>query len=311
MTTDFEKEVYKMLYNNSIVFLKDGIERLVNKDDGEVDFIEHDLLTLTCTSFQISIELAIKALIVERTGIRNIIQENHRSLSDASIEELFKKNQLKTLDFEVQKNFIRKRKFIDDLTKDDFKTIDEFQIYRNRIVHFTYKFENGDLYDMKYDMVYYLIYIVFKILLSHKHQDEKPSEFLQYSLGGELHAKLIRYQPYIAAMKKLAAQNSLKVFNCIVCNNRTFSQDEDYCYCCNFISDVFTFIDCDYCNGKRSVIYDNLNIGNPNNFNETRGLCLNCDNDGIIYECPECGIARNIETRFHEGCSKEKGCINK
>lgn len=307
MTTEFEKKVYEQLYANSIVFLKDGIERLVNNDNGDIDFIENDLLSLTCTSFQISIELAIKALIIERSGIKKIIETKYHSLTDTEIEQRFINNDLKSLEFDTQKNFIKSNNFIEDLTKDDFKTIDEFQKYRNRIVHFTYNFANSDLYDLKYDMIYYLIQIIFKILLSKKHQDEKPSEFLQFTLGAGLHKKLINYKPYVSAMERSAKENSSKVFNCIVCNNRTFSKDEDYCYCCNFLSENFTLINCDYCKEKESVIYDNLNI--YLNQNTAKGLCLNCDNDGIIFECPECKKAHNIETNFEKMCTNEK-CIN-
>ncbi|HCE56778.1 MAG TPA: hypothetical protein DER09_03015 [Prolixibacteraceae bacterium] len=300
MNTDFEKEAYKQLYNNAIVFLKDGIERLVNKDNGDEDYIDHDLLTLTCSSFQISLELAIKALIIEQAGIRCILNKKQQNLSDAEIKQLFIENNLSTLDFDVQKNFIRSKNYIQDLEKDDFKTIDEFQVYRNRIVHFSYKFYEGDLFDFKYDIIYYLIHIIFKVLLSKKHQHEKPSEFLEYKLGSELHKKLINYKPYVYAMEKLAIVNSHKVFTCIVCNNKTLSQDEDYCYCCNFVTHEFTLINCDYCNEKWSVIYDNLNIKLSNN--EAKGLCLNCGEDGIIYECPDCGLAYNIETNYREKC---------
>lgn len=130
MNTTFEKEAYKQLYDNSVLFLKDGIERLVNKDNGNDDYIEHDLLTLTCTSFQISLELAIKSLIIEREGIRKVINKKQQNLTDDKIEELFKNNELKTLDFDVQKNFVKSKNFIEDLSKEDFDTIDEFQTYR-------------------------------------------------------------------------------------------------------------------------------------------------------------------------------------
>lgn len=300
MNTEFEKEAYKRLIDNSIVFLKDGIERLVNKDKGDDDYIEHDLLTLTCTSFQISLELAIKGLIIERAGIRSILNNKQSELSDDEIENLFKNNDLKTLDFDAQKNFIKSKNYISDLSKEEFKTIDEFQIYRNRIVHFSFKFYEGDLFDLKYDIIYYLIHIIFKVLLSDRHQDRKPSEFLEYTLGKDLHKKLIHYPPYVYAMERLAKENSNKVFNCIVCNNRTLSQEEDYCYCCNFMSDAFTMINCDYCKEKRSVLYDNLNI--QLNGSMIKGLCLNCDEDGIIYECPDCGLAYNIETSDRNKC---------
>lgn len=307
METVFEKDVHERLFKNSISFLKDGIERLVSKDNGDDDFIEQDLLTLTCTSFQISIELAIKALIVEREGIRCIIDSKQQKLPIEEIEILFHKNKLKTLEFDGQKNFIKSKNFITDLTREDFDIIDDFQIYRNRIVHLSYKFQEGDMYDLKYDLIYYLIHIIFKILLSKSHQDEKPSEFLEYSLGREIHKKLIHYKPYVAAMEKIASTYSENVYKCIVCNNRTYSQDEEYCYCCNFIGIGFTLINCDYCNAKQSVIYDNLNIKYNNNI--AKGLCLNCDSAGYIYQCPKCGLAYNMETTFGEKCTDEK-CLN-
>lgn len=299
MNTIFEKEAYKQLYNNSVLFLKDGIERLVNEDNGDDDYINYDLLTLTCASFQISLELAIKSLIIERAGIRKIINKKQQNLTDSEIEKLFKSNDLKTLDFDIQKNFIKSKNFIEDLTKEDFDTIDEFQTYRNRIVHFSYNFYDGDLFDLKYDLIYYLIRVIFKVLQSKRHQDEKPSEFLEHTLGDKLHKKIISYTPYIYAMKRLAEEYSSKVFDCIVCNNRTYSQDEDYCYCCNFLGESYNMIDCDYCKEKRCVIYDNLNI--HLNQNEARGLCLNCGEDGIIYQCPKCESTYNMETNMGNG----------
>lgn len=309
MTTEFEKKVYNQLYASSIIFLKDGIERLVNKDNGDIDVIDNDLLSLTCTSFQISIELAIKALIIERSGLKNVIEKKYHLLSEEEIELKFLNNELKSLEFEMQKNFVKKNQFIQDLTKNDYKIIDSFQKYRNRIVHFTYNFDDADLNALKHDMIYYMIQIIFKILLSKKHQDERPSEFLEYTLGRGLHKQLISYRPYVSAMEKLAKANSPVVLNCIICFNRTLSQYEEYCYCCNFLTEGFTLIDCDYCKVKKSVIYDNLNIAL--NDNTARGECLNCGNDGIIFECPECGKAHNIETNFdNEKCSNEE-CLNK
>lgn len=307
MSEQLHKEVYQKLFNNSIVFLKDGIERLVNKDNGDNDLIEPDLLILTCTSFQISIELAIKALIVVNEGIKGIINNKQQNLTDNKIEALFIENRIKTSEFDKLKNFVKSKNFIQNLTKDDFRIISEFQNYRNKIVHFSYEFQDGDLFDLKYDIVYYMIHIIFKILLNKNNQDTKPSEFLEYKIGSSLHKSLINYTPYIDAMEKIAGKNSEKVFKCIGCNNRTYSQDDEYCYCCNFISEDFTLIDCDYCKEKKSVIYDNLNIELNNN--TARGLCLNCDNDGIIFQCPLCGFSYNIETKIGNYCTNEK-CMN-
>lgn len=295
MTTEFERNLYEQLYNNSIVFLNDGIDRLVSKDNDKIDIIEHNLLVLTCASFQISIELAIKALIVEKKGINSVIEAKYNTLSIDEIQDLFISNNLKTLEFDTQKNFIKSQNFIEDLTKEDFKVIDEFQKYRNKIVHFAYNFNDENLNYLKNNIIYYLINIVFKILLSAKNQDLKPSQFIEYILGSELHYKLMHYTPYINAMEKLAKEKSTKVYTCLGCENRTFSKDENYCYSCNFIND-YSLINCDFCGEKNSVIYDNLNIS-LNDY-MAKGLCLNCLEEGMIFECEVCGKAHNMETKF-------------
>lgn len=307
MIENFENQIQRRLTENSKLFLSDGIERLINQDNGEEDFINSDLLSLTCTSFQISIELALKSLVIERNGLKSILNKKYQNRSSSELEDLFRDNNIKTAEFDTIKNFVKSKGYIMDLTKYDFKVIEEFQLYRNRIVHFTYEFEESDLYDMKYDLIYYMIQIIFKILLSNEHQDVKPSEFLAYSLKSGLHNKLTKYPPYIQAMERVSKENTDSVFKCIVCNNRTFSKFEGYCYCCNFISEDFKLINCLHCNETKSVIYDNLNIKLNNNM--AKGLCLNCDTDGMIYQCPECELGYDNEMEFEKYCT-DGNCIN-
>lgn len=305
---DFESVTYDQVYNNAILFLKDGIERLVNKDDDRSDYIDHDLVILTCSSFQVSLELAIRALIIERDGIRSIISTKQQNLTDDQIRTCLADNKIKTVDFDQQKNYIKSQKYIQDLSKDDFKIIDEFQRYRNQIMHFKYTFQEGDLFDLKYDLIYYMVNIILKILQSRKYEDNMPSEFLEHTLGQNLYNKLIRYRPYIEAMEMLAASTGSKVYTCIHCNNRTLSVDFEYCYCCNAHYYDYNLIKCDYCKEK-SVIYDNLSIELNNN--TARGLCLNCDTDGVIFQCPKCEMAHNIETNPDDGtlCNNNR-CVN-
>ena len=301
MNSEIETDIYSQLQKNAILFLKDGIGRLITNDNHSSDYITNELLTLTCTSFQISLELAIKALIVENDGIRAIADNKLKTLSDEEIKHIISEGNFKTQEFDNQKNFIKSKGYIPELTKEEFKIIDEFQIYRNRIVHFTYSFKEADLYDLKYDVIYYLIHIILKILLSKKRLDIRPSEYFETILGHKLYDSLKLYPPYIMAMESFAKSNSLKVFNCISCSNKSFNRDENYCYICNFYSDQFNLIDCDYCGESECVIYDNLNISL--NSNEGRGECLNCKGVGTIYECPVCGCAHNTETRPNFICN--------
>lgn len=102
-----EEKVYKSLYENAIVFLKDGIQRLVVNDNDKEDKISHELLILSCTSFQISLELALKALIIKNTGLDNILKKEQRGLSINDYESLISDNKLKTNNFETLKNYAK------------------------------------------------------------------------------------------------------------------------------------------------------------------------------------------------------------
>lgn len=295
-----EKEIYETLYKNALIFLKDGIERLVSKDDKSTDSIEYDLLILTCTSIQISMELAVKALIVKKRGLKYILNKSHQNQSFDEIYELFKENKIKTQEFDNSKNFVKSENLVSDFNKDDFKIISDFQNLRNGFVHFSYNILVGDFYDLKYDIINYFIHTLTKILS----EDLKPSEFYDYKLGKKYKKLLLSYPPYISAMTRLAHRNSEKVFKCIICNNHTYSKEEDYCYCCNFYGDSHEFVDCDYCKEENSIIFDYLNIKFNNN--EAKGLCLNCGKDWVIFKCPKCDSSHNIETALDEKCTNSQ-----
>ena len=282
---------------------------MIFQDDSDINYIEHDLLTLTCTSFQISLELAIKSLIIGEQGIRNILNKKQRSLSNNEIKNLFIKNNIKTLDFNAQKNFIKSKKLIDNLAKEDFNIMDNFQLYRNKIVHFSYTFKTNELETFRDKIIYYMIHIILKILLHGKNSEDKPSEFIEYILGSKLHQKLIKYPPYTQAMHSFVKEVALpseKILRCIICNNRTLIQYGEYCYCCNFEYETLRLITCDYCKEEKTVLYDHLNI--TSNQNMARGLCLYCENDGVIFQCPQCESEHNIETNFHNVCTPDN-CI--
>ena len=151
-----------------------------------------------------------------------------------------------------------------------------------------------------------MIHVILKILLHGKNSEEKPSEFLEYILGLKLHQKLIKYTPYIYAMEDLVKEVALfpdKILRCIICHNRTLIQYGEYCYCCNFEYESLRFINCDYCKEESTVLYDHLNI--KSNQNMARGLCLYCENDGVIFKCPQCESEHNIETNFSNVCTSD------
>lgn len=298
MTTD-EQKIYKDLQHNSFVFLKDFIKRITDKDNAPDDQITNDLVMLSVSSLQISLELALKAVVLKKSGLVQIIKEQNTIKTIAELFQDFQNNSLKTKQFEEIKNYAKRNNLVVTLSEFDYDTITYFQRYRNGIVHFSYKFQEGDFFDLKYDITYFVVSILIKVLCSGD-DDIKPSEFLEFSLGQAYHKKLIGYRPYVEAMQKMANEHSEKVFTCITCDNRTYAQDEQYCYCCNLYGDLHSFRDCEYCNEKKSMIYDGLNL----EFNDftTRALCLNCLKDATVFVCPKCEVSYNID--IYDGISK-------
>lgn len=292
MTKD-EQKIYTDLQHNSFVFFKDFIDRLTSNDNPEEDIISKELVILSVSSLQISLELAIKAVVLKKSGLINLINSNDSTKTYEELFLAFQNNSLKTKQFEQIKIYSKNNNLISTLSDDDYETITEFQRYRNGIVHFSFKFQEGDYFDLKYDITYFVVNILIKVLCAGD-DDIKPSEFLEYQLGNSYHNKLINYRPYIEAMERIARERSEKVYTCINCNNRTYSQEEEYCYCCNFYGELHSFRNCEFCNEKASMIYDGLNLEN-NNFT-SRAQCLNCQQDTIVFVCPDCEISYNLET---------------
>lgn len=299
MTTD-EQNIFNDLRNNSLIFFKDFIDRITDKDNAADDHISNELVMLSVSSLQISLELALKAVVLKKSGLLQIIKEESSTKSIAALFQDFQNNSLKTKQFEQIKNYAKSNNLVSTLSDFDYENITYFQKYRNGIVHFSYKFQEGDFFDLKYDITYFVVSILIKVLCSGD-DDIKPSEFLEYSLGSKYHNKLIHYRPYVEAMKSMADAHSEKVFTCIICNSRTYAKEEDYCYCCNFYGDLHSFRDCEFCNEKKSMIYDGLNIGS-NHFT-AKAQCLNCLRDTIIFLCPKCESSYNLEITSEQRCN--------
>lgn len=66
--TTFERKIYDSLVGNSLLFFSEALKRLLDKDPHGTGQIDNNLLTLTCAELQISLELAIRATLVEKSS---------------------------------------------------------------------------------------------------------------------------------------------------------------------------------------------------------------------------------------------------
>ena len=308
--TPFEKKIYDTLINNAFLFLSETLKRLLDQDSDRDGKMDTNLITLTCAELQISLELAIRATLVHSYGIKSILKNDQSCLSEYEIEELYVNNALKVTEFDKQKNFLKSSNS-SRLTKDEFKEIDRFQVYRNKIVHFSCEFTDDQLTELRDEVLYYIVHVVL-VLLADTSTGETPAEYLQSKLGFDFYKRVMAYDPYVKAMEQYAAKNANPVWTCIGCFHRTYSPEFDYCYCCGYETLAgYRRVDCGFCGTKDSVIYDNLDIHNEGNHHMMRGFCMNCEEDTYVFECPECGEAHDISKNFEREYCNLEHCVNK
>lgn len=306
MTTE-EQEIHDQIVNNAIVFFKDFIDRITTRDEGHKDEISDDVLILSIMSLQTSIELALKALVIKRKGLQGIVEGDDVKKTGGEIFDLYKRNELWTKGFEKLKKLSKNEKLIPSMNEADYDVINDFQQYRNGVVHCAYKFQEGDYYDLKYDIMYFVTSVLIKVLCSGD-DDVMPSEFLEYNLGGRYHKQLISYPPYRQAMRQMAQRHDDETLSCISCDNKTYCKDEQYCYTCNFYGELHSFRDCEVCSGERTMIYDGLNLA-LNNYT-TNGRCLKNGCEATIFVCPKCETTYNLDDKPLSSCCSLETCLN-
>ncbi len=307
--SDFESKTLKAVTDNSFLFLKEALGRLLERDC-EYQEIDNELLTLTCAELQIALELAVRATIIRKIGIAGVLKEDQKRLSEEEIYKHYKNKTLKLEDFDKLKNFLKKKN-LTSLVKKEFHEIDRFQLYRNKIVHFACAFSDDDLFNLRDDILYYIVHVVL-VLLSEDTKDESPTDYLQRKLSYDFYQRLKKYTPYIRAMERYASKMTDPVWTCIGCFNRTYSPEYDYCYVCGYETLIgYRRVDCASCGTKNSVIYDHLDIHNEGNHHRMNGMCLDCEEKTEVFECPECGEAHDTIMDWKHIYCREGHCINK
>lgn len=310
MKTDFEHKIFEAVIDNSFLFLKEALGRLLERD-AEYKQIDNELLTLTCAEIQIALELAVRAAVIRRLGIAGVLKDDQKKLCEEEIVKHYENKTLKVEDFEKLKNFLKKNN-VTSLLKQEFQEIERFQQYRNKIVHFACEFSEEDLTNLRANILYYIVHVIL-VLLSEETTGETPAEYLQRKLGDDFYKRLKKYRPYIRAMERYAEKLTSPVWTCIGCFQRTYSPEFDYCYICGYETLTgYRRADCASCGTKNSVIYDHLDIHNEGNHHTINGKCLNCDEDTEVFECPVCGVAHDkVLDYIGYECCKEGHCINR
>ena len=182
----FEKKLYKTVVHNSLLFLEDGVKRMVENGGRSLE----DMLVLSCSNIQISLELAMRAYVLREKGLGNILDNSQRDkYTDEEKEQLYLDNRLKVVEFDSLKNQLKGKEF-SVFKKEDFKIIDEFQILRNKIVHFCCSLEETELDALRERLMYYVVRVVL-CLIYDRFEEKRPAEYFEELLGWDFYRTLI------------------------------------------------------------------------------------------------------------------------
>ena len=282
----FEESLYKSVVHNSLLFLEEGVKRMVKNGRS----ILEDTLVLSCTNIQISLELAMRAYLVRVKGLDSILNRKQQGkFTDEEKAKLYQDNKLKVVEFDGLKNQLKGKEF-DVFKKEDFTIIDEFQTLRNKMVHFCCFLEEGELFDLREKLMFYVVRVVL-CLLYDKYEQKRPAEYFVELLGWDFYQTLINDRGYIRAIEQLAKENAKKLGLCPICSRYAYSIDEEFCYFCNVQPQEGDWgrTDCIACGSNNTVIYDKLNIHLKGNHHSMPGMCQLCEEHLDVFECPICG----------------------
>lgn len=286
--TVYQRKIYDAIFGNAILFLKRGINEVLLHNDYNDTALNRETGIIATLFIQMSIELAIKAYLVKEEGVKSILMDKYNSNTDEEIYNLFTNNSLHTRQYNNLKDILSSNQRIISLTDNDCEHLDQFQKYRNNLVHLNLFLYEADLYDLKYEITYVIVHILVPLLAEISFDYETPTAFYNEHLNKENYKKLISFPPYVCEMEKLARNHTELQYYCPECFNKTYSPTNHICYCCNLNFEyAVEYSNCPICEAKNAVIFDPLNMELNNHI--MNGLCLNCDAKMQVHKCPKCG----------------------
>lgn len=302
--TKFETDVHDKVIENSKLFLKRAIREIVNEESAYEPMTEENA-TVISLYVQFSLELGIKATVIKKFGLRSMLKEpQHQRLDDSKLMEKFLNNSVITKDYNSFIQNVEENLVDYSLNLYDIESLKRFQYYRNRLAHFNYNFKLDELTEIRTKITYVIVHLLIKLLS--ENEDIAPSQFYLRELNHKEFDGLISYPPYLNEMENFARSSGRQLLMCPICSAITLFKDDHECACCLSAFDdskAFGFIDCKFCKEKESVIYDRLNIHSQTH-HDIRGLCLNCKEDTIVFECPRCNCAYDLEGIEEINCTE-------
>jgi hypothetical protein len=297
-------EIYKAIFNNSILFLKRGIDEIINS----AQELTKEQFVVSCLFIHTSLELGLKAFLVKEKGIKTILKNGHQNQTVDSIFNSFENNDLRTKTYNDLKKLILENE-ITLFGEIHFEHLTRFQKFRNNLVHLNLSFSSTDLQNLKYESIFAIVHLIIPLLSEIDFENETPSEFYAEYLDDHQYKKLISFPHYIEEMEKVAKKFTGYAYECPECYTKTFSPGNGICYCCNLnFIDAAEYVNCKICNAENAVIFDSLNI--ELNGDMINGLCLNCGDKPNVFKCPHCECKQTFYGKDELKNSCFDGCKN-
>lgn len=290
-----ESKICTALFQNSIIFLNDAIKHFNS------DMQNHSVRILTVVEVQMAIELAMKYRIAEEYGSETIFDNVPSDIDNNELERLFIENKLITSEFENLKRFLKGKEEYCRKLSNEFKYMERFQLYRNKLVHLSYNFSQTELDELEDDVIHVIVYIL-HTLLSGKVSADEYRIFLYEYIEHKEYEKLLSNHKFYSALSDMLNKEYSKLYFCPICDRTLVTPHKRCVGCLTDFNDsgAYGFVSCGYC-GEDIVIYDACNIDT----NATlRGLCLNCKNDTMVYKCKKCGSIVNLELFDDTKCNQ-------
>lgn len=262
---ELEKEFIYSMYIKTIDFVTEAIKNLINIKGFDKN------LTFALINLQLANEFSLKSALVSKHGIRSILKtKKNQDLSDNDIIEKYHENNLLLKEYNEIKNFVfslNSRVKLDGKYK---KNMENFQLYRNKIIHSIYNFKDKTSEEIKKESFSYFLTVINSIFLNIKisHNTSHNTSHIVELLN--INQKLLSSDSiYLDCIEEYIGDDH---FVCVLCDYPSVTEDF-FCLLC-FESfkdnDAFGFECCPFCFTKDCVIYDNLN-------DSYLGFCMNCE----------------------------------
>lgn len=287
------------LFRNAIVFLNEAIHHF------NLGINQYDNKILAIVDLQMSLELSIKFSIANNFSINDIFDEKSiKGLSEEEIISSYQSNKLKVKEFEQLKNFLKSDRYFCTEFSSDFSYMEKFQNYRNKLVHQNYNFSEEEENTIENDIIYIIVYILYR-LLSNDISSSDYNDYLYEYIPENEYMKLLLNEKFAKEIKLKFETEYGKLYTCPLCGFKSLTPMKKCYRCLELFEDGFSYgyVKCAYC-GEDYVIFDAVNMDCNKGF--ARGLCLNCEEDTIVYKCHKCGEYNNLEAFGRKMCTPEK-----